>query len=75
MIWYEMEDPNHPLIKMYCPVCRKDCYLGKRAKDELFIEHCDECKATYTWAPNEENPSSQLDVTKKSKKCDCGNCS
>jgi len=74
MIWYEMHDPKIPPIKMYCPVCQKESFLGKREKNQLFIEHCDDCKATYTWQPNEELPTALLDSIKKHKYCGCGNC-
>ena len=73
-MWYEPVDPKNPLIKMYCPVCKKDRFLGQRTKNQLFIEHCADCMAMYTWQPNEEKPTVVLDVDTRHKKCGCGTC-
>ena len=56
-----------------CPVCKG--VLGYRNQSESFMEHCDECKATFTWKVDDKTPSAILDSNKKSKRCDCGSCS
>lgn len=57
--------------RLFCPVC--DAHLGDRAKNELFMGHCDECKASFIWKPNAKKPESSLDKDKP-KVCGCKNC-
>jgi hypothetical protein len=55
-----------------CPVCKTP--LGCSYDDEMFIGHCGECLAEFTWYPHEEVPSAQLDSSKRHKHCGCGVC-
>jgi len=73
-LWYEVNEPKVPLVKVYCPVCKKDGLLGRREKNCLFMEHCDDCKAIYTWQPHEDIPTVILDSTLRHKHCGCGGC-
>lgn len=56
---------------LWCPVCR--VLLGTRDKNDTFMSHCDECKATFIWSPKAKKPTAQLDG-KKSKVCKCSSC-
>jgi len=65
-----------PKTPVNCPVCKT--LLGYRLyKDEVYSEHCEDCKATFTWIKQDELPKAKLDCDKikKSKQCDCGRCS
>ena len=55
--------------KLYCPVCK--IFLGERDKDDLFSEHCNECRSTFTWMPRKKKPKALLD-RKKPQECNCG---
>ena len=57
--------------RLYCPVC--NLWLGDRTKHELFIAHCEECKATFIWRHNSKKPESQMDKDKPVR-CGCGGC-
>jgi hypothetical protein len=77
-MWWEDSNSNYPYYEtkkqttpVKCPVCRKS--LGRRVIDELYKEHCEDCKATYTFYPNVEVPTAELDC-KEVKKCGCGRC-
>jgi hypothetical protein len=63
--WLKQQKP------VKCPVCNQT--LGSKADDEMFIGHCDECKATFTWYPGTEKPHAELDKL-PSNKCDCPRC-
>jgi uncharacterized protein YbaR (Trm112 family) len=73
-LWYEVNEPKTPLIRMYCPVCKHESLLGKRERNHLFFEHCNDCKAVYTWQPNEDTPSVLLDSDIRHKHCGCDRC-
>ncbi len=55
----------------YCPVCKH--LLGERVAGMVFEGHCAECRATFTFSPGKETPSSVLDQ-KKRKTCNCVTC-
>lgn len=74
---YEYQDYYQRLLpkereQVRCPVCKS--LLGYRYKGDPFMDHCDECRATYTWEPNIKLPSALLDVIKNSKICTCASC-
>jgi hypothetical protein len=70
--WYQTQKFN-TREQVRCPVCKSD--LGYRNKDQSFMEHCEDCKATYTWKLDDKLPTAVLDsAKKKSKHCDCGRC-
>jgi hypothetical protein len=69
--WFQkMESKQQELMK--CPVCKAK--LGYREKGHPFMEHCEECKTTFTWKMDEEPPKARLDSVKRLKGCDCGRC-
>lgn len=75
MVYYEewfqkLESLNRNLVK--CPVCSSK--LGYRTGSNAFVEHCDECKATYVFNIGCDKPSVRMDSCLKCKKCDCGRC-
>lgn len=57
-----------------CPVCR--AILGKRDKDIIFMAHCEECRATFTWRPGEDKPTGVMnkDIKKVRHYCDKNGC-
>ena len=57
--------------KLLCPVCKAS--LGDRFKHELYISHCDECKAVFIWKAGVKKPESHVDSEKK-EGCGCGGC-
>jgi hypothetical protein len=57
--------------RLYCPVC--NTWLGDRDKDELFIGHCKECHAGFTWKPKLKKPIASLDRDIPVR-CGCGTC-
>lgn len=57
--------------RLFCPVC--NTHLGDRFKDELFVGHCAECKASFIWKMKVSKPEARLDPP-PSKRCTCGNC-
>lgn len=69
--WYQRLAPKERQ-KMSCPVCK--ALLGYRDKNQPFMEHCEECKATFTWKCDDSIPIAHLDCAKKSKRCTCGRC-
>lgn len=42
-----------------CPVCK--AILGKRNCDTIFMAHCEECRAVFTWKPREDSPIVVMD--------------
>ncbi len=57
--------------KVSCPVCKS--YLGDRYRDEIFVGHCKECRATFTYKPKKTVPTALLDKDRK-EGCGCGTC-
>jgi hypothetical protein len=72
--WYQKLPKYETREQVKCPVCKS--ILGYRNIGESFMEHCEECKATFTWKLADKVPSVLMDSDKKkSKKCTCNNCS
>lgn len=57
-----------------CPVCR--AILGKRDKTTIFMAHCEECRATFTWRSGETKPTVVMDkdIKKVHRYCDKNGC-
>lgn len=57
-----------------CPVCK--AILGKRNCDIIFIAHCEECRATFTWRPLGTIPNVTLDkdIKRVQRYCDKYGC-
>jgi hypothetical protein len=71
--WYNKIPKYETREQVKCPVCKS--VLGYRSHGESFMEHCDDCKATYTWKLDDTTPTVSLDCyKKKSKRCGCGRC-
>lgn len=69
--WFrKLESLSKNLVK--CPVCKSR--LGYRNNQNIFVEHCDDCKATYTYNPGKNRPTVIMDNCSKGKHCDCGRC-
>lgn len=66
---YKEESIKKTVVK--CPVCKK--ILGYRLPDELFVEYCEECKANFTFYPNDPMPTAELNKVKP-KGCECASC-
>lgn len=68
---YEDEPKTEPA---QCPVCKT--ILGKRNCDIIFMAHCEECRATFTWRPLEKEPTVILDkdIKKIQRYCDKNGC-
>lgn len=66
------EDSN--IEPAQCPVCK--AILGKRDKSTIFIAHCEECRATFTWRMSETKPTVMMDkdVKKHRRYCDKDGC-
>lgn len=59
---------------LYCPVCKKENWMGSRFKSDAFTQHCAECRAEYTWMPFDLDPTVKMDVDKPIRcGCGCGN--
>lgn len=69
--FYNKLDPKDSQL-MNCPVCK--ARLGYRQNGHPFMEHCEECKATFTWKMDNDLPKAKLDSLRKGKRCDCGRC-
>lgn len=67
--WFQKIPKKMEIVK--CPVC--SVKLGTREPNRPFMEHCEECKATYTWNVDNPKPSVKMDV-KPIKGCECQNC-
>lgn len=59
---------------VYCPVCKKDSFLGSRYEQEAFSGRCGECRVTYHFAPHKDMPYKNESDKKLAGKCGCGGC-
>lgn len=83
MPWYDDKIYNQaethyspdPQERMYCPVCKLESPLGYRYPHKRFSGHCDDCKATYSFAANGRILKAIPDSSCKNKRCTCGRCS
>lgn len=60
-------------VAVYCPVCRKDGYLGLRDQDLHFQGVCRDCGFTHYFFPSSDKPY-ESKLVKKIKACTCGGC-
>lgn len=74
-MWKRNQPEENPrFVPVACPVCRTA--LGRRDNESIYSAHCEECRATFYWKPNNEKPSVIMDkdVQKVRRYCDKDGC-
>lgn len=59
---------------IYCPVCKKEGYLGERVDKDWFVARCPDCRATYYFPPYKTIPTKVVTDKQERNKCHCGAC-